>query len=483
MPLPTAPASGLFWLTLLVHIVDLFFGRLSGVSTPLTTILMLVSYSLITVFAWSVFQAKSWDEKRGYLLVSVIAFALPYVATFFVKFIPAAANAAQLILIFAPIWPIFLVFAKPEFVGNTARVFGTLYVIFWLTIFSLTYAAEIREASRRAAEAAGVQEVIKVEPGTQLKEVIKGAIGGLQRFTNVTKAQAEKQKEAIIGFRSYEELVDTKSAERIGVYFSPVPLPKEDWQAGETVTIESRLRASTLDYQLQLSLNCSAPGVAPERVRVIPSSKTLSGAEDVPVFCRIENGFDLSPDISQETKTIRFTADFEFVTMAYQKADFIDKERLIAQPPKSNKSYEKKATSAPVSIEYSLISSPIPIDFEGKNEFSLSIMLKSSLGWTGKIKKGKKLVLITPKGFNLNPSSDWYKGSCAVAETTFCDDLKNNVFVVDNPVEKTPYLALFELEPRTILQTPLTTHSFWTIAKYEYEIEHARTINVIRRMR
>ncbi len=483
------PATLLFIATLLVHFIDVFFGRMGGRNNFFVGATIFIFFALIAFYAAGA-NILGKENKRDCLIVSLIAFAVPYITYGILQLFPAIPThiigSAVMLL---PIWPIYLSFAHGEKVGGIKWIGWGLFILV-LVLFLLAYQKQIVAA---VAEV-GFPEAATIEPGTVLKETFAGAWIGLKGLYNATVSYKTQKQQELQALGFYEGQVDSKSKEQLGVYFGELKSLKQEYASGEFIDIFTTLSAQTLDKPLDISLSCEGPGGA--KGEITPESQLHVEMFDQPsIDCMIKQGFAVNKGAS-ESKTITLSADFKFSTMSYLRSYFMELEKLrtlrrmsiepLSQYGITDRNPKAVSTSGPVLIGMSLSESlPIGIDSKGRQLLTLGITLSNK--WTGKLKNITKIVLVLPKGIVLDsilPVNKFTAGDCLEIEG--CDAKAQNVYVINGislPFEEASYTtirALLKVEsPGSLLGVaPLSIKSIWAIADYDYTLQKAKTITV-----
>ena len=493
--IPTGPATGLFVFVLMLHFVDLLFGRLSGQSDALLFLALAVFYLLIALYAPKVLGIST----RESFIISGIALFLPNIVAILVRLLPMfPTDIVNFLLVFMPIWPIYLLLAHSEKIGKVLKWIGWLYFIFWILIFFLAYSGPIKEA----VAVLGTQEIAGIQPGTAVKEMFAKAKVGFVQMYNATVSYKQKQAQQLQALGFYEGQVDSKSKEQLGVYFGELQSLKQEYSSQEFVDIFTTLSAQTLDTAsgpLTIAVSCSGPdGLAGE---ITPESSRLAQVENfdqLSIDCVIRNGFVVATG-KTESKTITIAADFGFSTMSYLRSYFMDQERLrtlrrmsidpLSQYGITDKNPKAISTSGPVLIGMSIGEQlPIGIDPKGNQILTLGITLSNK--WTGKLKNINKLTLVLPKGIQIEKDGVLPQGAQFVSSNCFgivgCDDKIQNVYQITGialPRAEVSYttirIMLKVVSPGDLLGvSPLAIKSIWAIAGYDYRLEKAKTISI-----
>jgi hypothetical protein len=487
-----APAAmGLFIFALIVHLIDLMFGRLSGNNDTLLFSALIVFYALLTVYSWKALGAATSQDKWSCALISAIALLLPNIVSLLAKILPVLpTDIVNFLLVFMPIWPIYLLLWHGDKIGKVFQWVGWLYFIFWIIIFFLAYSGPIKTV---VAEL-GTQDIAGIQPGTAVKEIWAKAGAGLAQMYNATVSYKNKQAQQLQALGFYEGQVDSKAKEQLGVYFGELKSLKAEYASGEFVDIFTTLSAQTLDKPLDISLSCEGPaGVKGE---ITPESQLHVEMFDQPsIDCMIKQGFVVGKGLS-ESKTITLSAGFKFSTMSYLRSYFMELEKLrtlrrmsiepLSQYGITDKNPKAVSTSGPVLIGMSLGESlPIGIDSKGGQLLTLGITLSNK--WTGKMGNITKIVLVLPKGIVLSsvlPVNNFVAGDCSGIEG--CDAKTQNVYFINGislPFGEASYTtirAMLKVEsPGSLLGVaPLAIKSIWAIADYDYTLQKAKTITV-----
>jgi len=486
--IPTGSATGLFIFVLALHLVDLFYGRLSGNAGPFIFLMLIAFYLLVSFYA----PSATGMSFRASLGLSAVALLLPNFIALLTKLMPATfVQGASLMLIIMPIWPVFLLLGHGDKIGKWFRRLGWLYIVFWIVIFFLAYSGPIKATVSEL----GAQEIGGVQPGTVLKDVWAKAKEGIVEMYNATVIYKQKTAEQIQSLGYYEGQVDTKAKEKLGVYFGEIQSTKSEYAPGESVDVFTTLTAQTLENALNITLGCNATDLTQDKINITPRREiSVTTYEQPSIDCIIKDGFNVSAKTT-EAKAVILTADFSFTTMAYLRTYFMDKTRMIdlrklsidplTQYGITDRNPRAISTAGPVLIGMSL-GDQLPIGIDATTgQLTLGVTLSNV--WEGKLKSIDKLVLVIPSGLKLTmvqPEGPSIEDSDCTG-ISGCSSTEQKVYVIKNI--KMPELLSYTtirvflnvVDIATLLgDSPIAIKSIWAIAYYGYRLEKGRTVTV-----
>lgn len=298
----------------------------------------------------------------------------------------------------------------------------------------------------------------------------------------------------------YTGKVDEKAKQKIGVYLDPLQSTEKQFFTDQPAIFFTRLKAEVLDAAINITLSCTAT----KKDQIINSTRILprdffdvATFEEESLDCIFDEGTLTAGDYG-----INMSADFNFKTLAYVKTYFMDKERLRAYKSEGIDPFKEQGikdtkpgaiyTGGPVMVGLGLNRDPpISVDRElTEQTYTLGISVKNQ--WHGAIKKIEKIIIMLPKGFEVNaeiPSGlEINKKTCKYIQEEGCDDEISNVY------ELTPakgqeistehnfriYLKVNEADYDLVLgTTPMITHYFKAGIEYKYQLAQIKRIKIL----
>ncbi|MBS3103010.1 fibronectin type III domain-containing protein [Candidatus Woesearchaeota archaeon] len=272
-----------------------------------------------------------------------------------------------------------------------------------------------------------------------LNELWKKINTGVGKYIKGVTSSIEAQLEYASG-GYYRGKVEKNQAEPLGVYLQNVKAAEPRFYVDEPVIVWGNVKARTLDDGVNIKIGCYR-----KKDEVPKPADSVNPQKPFTIFTLEEQGFECrfaNPHGTQFSKletgsnTITVGAEFNFGTMSFLKAYFIDRERLRAMTRENLDPFDefgikdKKPTAVytngPVAIGMETTSPLIGVSNAYITSPRVGITLENRPDWQGKIKKLKELVIFMPKGIKMTPETDcnrefkeytlnrcsWGEGSC-----------------------------------------------------------------------
>ncbi|MBI2542153.1 hypothetical protein HYV80_05580 [Candidatus Woesearchaeota archaeon] len=433
--------------------------------------LFILSYFWIN-FNWTIHPDGSYNWKAIIHMLFILAFGLLYVSpleknpTTWHLFMPA-----MIILDFFfydlisdsstfGFFPILPLLVLGYCVERKKDAFATLMLILVAAfiLFILAY-----NVTGLPANFGNVQYQSKAEAGEmpnqniidKITDELKSAIAGI--------GQGVTGRLDVATGGLYSAQVEKNQFEPLGVFLDKVRASQPRFYPDEPVTIWSSIKSRTLSDPVSVRFNCYRYGKDNKRIGIKDDSGVLNPSEGeiIPknpftVFTLEEK--DVECTFNQDPKNQKFqagtnpitlSAQYNFVTSAYQEVRFIDRNRYQAMikenldPLKefgiTNKNPNTIYTNGPVEIKM-VIQNPVTVDLTSKVLPNLGITLANRdkitdsqnkvLGqWKGKILNIEELAIIVPKGIKIAGAGckpvqfiDYKKEDCLKSCIKTCKD-------------------------------------------------------------
>jgi len=201
--------------------------------------------------------------------------------------------------------------------------------------------------------------------------------------------------------------VEKNKQEPLGVYIEQLRSAQPFYYEGEDIVLWGLLKARTLDDPVGIKLSCYIK----DGTNKIQATK-IDPEKSFVVFTQEQQDFACmfkSNTLKDATsKIIAVQAEFNFETLAYVKAYFMDMERLRAMTREKqdpfveynikDKNPQSVATNGPAKITLGTTTSLIGVSDSYVAYPRLTVNFQNNDGWLGKITNIKELVLLMPKG-------------------------------------------------------------------------------------
>ena len=275
--------------------------------------------------------------------------------------------------------------------------------------------------------ATNFQSVISQEQRQGLFDGLKTSVSNMlkaasQISTNIQKNLEQRVMYAVTG------KVEENKYEPLGVYLENVKSLDPKYYARDTVTIVGTVKARTLDDPINIKLGCfrekNSQKAAPDKIQ---PDKTFSiyTLEEQDFVCQFKTS-----DTDVGAYSITATANFNFDTLAYLKAYFMDRERYRAMTREGldpldefgikDKKPVAAYTNGPVGIDMSTTSALTGVGEQAPTLPRLNINLVNRPGWEGKIDSIREFVVLLPAGISIEkpaesctrPFKEYSKSEC-----------------------------------------------------------------------
>lgn len=506
------PVGLFFMLVLLVHLVDIFIGRMGAKILSPEILFTLYIIVLPLIGAIGPFRKeKFWQSAKPLLYLAVlgaIAYSIPHAVYRYLQPWNVDETIITAVLFFAPFYPFWIYFTHYENLGKWLRISMNTYITLWVIMLIISNPVWFQGLSDDTKRYLG-QDTYSVSPGALLLAQAKKMWVGAQQFYNATTTQPKQFLNQSIQQATgdaYTARVDKNAKLKLGVTIEDLKTTQASFSTTDRVGVFTTLSATTIEDPLLISVNCTAKdpkgtAIPAEKSRVSPDTREQAieviQEETLDIDCDFEPGA-----LPAGRNTLTVAARFETTTLSYLKTYFMDRERLrelraakidpFKQYEITDRAPTTIYTSGPVSIGMSFGTPPIGIDAT-QDEFvsTLGITLKNELG--GKIVDLPKLAVFVPQGFQITEISGiaatFAKVRCLDIAADWCDDSVSSLYVIDltNPAPVEPGKSLTirarvrahrtDYE-RLLGATPISTRFFKTAAEYTYQLEKSITLDV-----
>ncbi len=500
---PGAKSSlvGFFFITLFLHIIDVWLGRYSGNAG--SDGIFLVVYAILGLGAiLLVFRDEKsvWGEIA---IVTVIAYGLPYLTGWLSKSNNLiSALTLTLVLAFGPTWTFYLGLRFGDRLGKVGTVFWVYFTLWMVCILILTL-PNIQKTQN--AFSLGESIVLETSPWEALKTFGTNVKVAFLNLVNNTKTEADKQIAFAKG-DTYTGKVDSQAKTKLGITLADLKLTQPSFSTEDSVGVYSLISGEAIDTPLAVKISCTGKDNANSLVtlpKISPDTSVtaldLGALESADVDCTF------APKVFTAGKaTITVGAEFNTQTLAYLKTYLMDKDRLRENRAAKIDPFQQYGitdrapvtvyTSGPVNIGMSFGTPPVGIG-QNDNEFSSTLGITITNAWTGTIKKLDKAIIIIPRGFHvseltgggtikpiscldLSPLKDW------------CDDGVATAYEIIPITPEGGILAGKALTLRAQLKaqqgdyamllgsSPISTRYFKTAVNYTYVLEKSATATI-----
>ncbi len=334
---------------------------------------------------------------------------------------------------------------------------------------------------------------------TKIATSTAGLVTGFDNFDPVTNWNNFWDKQVAVATGSYFEgqVEENKDDEKLGIFIENIEASTPIILENEEVTFWARLRGKTLENNIEVEMGCNS-SKSNENKESVNEEFNIYSYEQKDIDCKF-SGLE-----SGATK-ITFWANYNFETLAYNKAYFMDQDRIRAlrkQGLDPLNEYDIRDTdpiavytNGPVHIGIgTTYSQPIAIKPNGERLAVLGVTLENK--WEGKIKKVTNLEIQVPKSIELKDCDYTFVESGTDGCLTRCQGIEeckndcNNYWfyqLSDEGLDKigtvdkyqTFKCGIYAYSSSDILDgSPISTKYFRVIAEYDYLAEAYRTFYI-----
>ncbi len=491
MPREYKGENVLFWICLIVHLLDVFAFQLRQAT------IRLFLYITIALLAWvMVFKHEdgSFDIKDLFvpLILSTIAFLVPYL----VNVIPAFSNlfSLQTVLVFFPVWVIFVVFViDGTKLLNVARyVFVFVFILLFIPAFAVNISADF-----------GLTEI---ESAINAPGIVREAFGQMRDSASMLW---ENLKEAFLSIpRMIDNMIyygthghlptdEEETKVPVGIYIESLRRDRISFYQGHPITVLPYIRGRTLDDPINVSLSCyiqetilkdfkdKRPGtISPDEIKIYSEhyealscsfeSNIQPGNHDVVINAKF--GFSTDATLTRHFMMRSDIIAFEQDNIDYYRHYGITREFRVSEH-----------SQGPMAIAIVVGQSNIVGIGEQGSRINMEIELRNK--WDGLVQNVTELKIKVPRGLRID--------SCTTLAIS-SEERENgyNVYTIESPWERIGPLgrivflrspntyytfgcSLVVEDPAVVLGgSPIHQRNFFVRAKYIYEIEESQPIEV-----
>jgi hypothetical protein len=233
---------------------------------------------------------------------------------------------------------------------------------------------------------------------------------------------------------------------------------------------------------------------------VSKDSVVITSVQSSPFICEFaENTFDSTG------YNVRLSAQFPFVTSAYNKRYVIDEDRLMSLQSQGIDFYQQydikdkdptsTFTAGPVKLGVATLDPLIPLAPNAQKERHVFVKLENNFGWHGELKNITRLAMLIPKGCKIKqagagleciPSNvrvrEATNAACNCDQNGLClsDCDQFNIYEVDAksiPITEDTKQVIIDCtmvadpSPQVLANRPVAIVSFRAVAEYIYRID------------
>jgi len=312
-----------FWffiICLFIHLYDIS-TRFSEASARLAMYIVLAIIAWVVVFKSEGGVLDVLDLKTP-LILSTIAFVIPYLGNV-LPFLQSS-QAYQTVIIFFPVWILYLVFVidGTKFLRFMQFVIIAIMLLLFLPSFIVNISADLQ--LRDIQTGINVQETI-ADGSRDMLQNLNMFWGNLKVIPGQLWNEVFIKPMRYATGDYYTGTVDEYEHEPVGVYLEGLAAADPKFFEGEKIIVWAVLKAKTLDNEININVSCYAKeGDKKINGNITPKNEfNIAGEEEEYLDCVFDK---LNPG----KKNVIFNAEFNFETMAYLKTYFMDKERLRA---------------------------------------------------------------------------------------------------------------------------------------------------------
>lgn len=503
----------LFLTALIVHLFDVSMRMRSSRFSLIDVGFLVLYFFVLPLIAYATLtDIEPAVRKKTIVVISLLSYFLPY-ANFLSAYVPAVLSLALgIFLMFTPMWIWYLCILY-ERRPLLLKIFGFLYLLFFLGILIVAFNEQLASAAIIVGSTVDNPTVQGLFPGKSLSDIWSDLGSRVSlvwqnaklSYNDTTNAFSKQTSAALSNLQGdyYTGRVDSKSKERLGVFFTSVNLDRGSILENDPVTLYTTIQATTLDEPVTVVTSCDVTNVPAENIKIAGGGEkfTVSSSEIESVDCTVDKGV-----LDEGLKVAKVKADFNFKTLAYLKTYFMDVNNFRSylqskqDPLTENKIVDRNPkavyTSGPVAVGMDFPSVPVAtVDRKVGKDFSLGLTITNVNNPKGVIKNLKSVVVLLPKGFVLDSISggvdkDFKKVNCvSIGEQKYgCDDRLFDIYTFSPPkdigeiaefVTFRLYLKLPSENVNSFLgNVPLTVANFKVMVDYDYELRQISTFSV-----
>jgi len=504
-------AFALLILAIIVHTADLatrLNGQTFGFLHPI-----IILYILIALFASLILKGtgetaldkliqgtKTQHRLAKYLIISLIAYSIPFVNYIFYYF-PSLAQFSffgttikmivSMAIIFAPIWVLYIMYVEPTKLTGTI---GGIYLLLWIILILSTFWQPIQEQKHDLP-------IEGVMPGYTLGYMTEKIVSTTQYIASEAKEMPHEITEEIReGVYIAEHGIDPKQAEinkanqkTLGLNMGP-PQTTTVAFTDMPLTVHTKLQGAAIIEPISAIFGCTATNDHIQG-KIFPTNQmTIQKEQTEEIDCIFEPG-----QLDKGMHKITISADFNFESISYIQTFFMPEQTLTelrkkGEDPLAGTSQPRATTTkGPVNVNIHAPQAPIPAAENKKITLGITLLNTGQ----GKIKKINEAIIYMPKGLELAEETgitqNYEKITCEdllPEEQKTCDPEASEIYKVTQKALSNPqykniktgrefrlYLQEYDKDKLTG-KTPIKPASFHTTIRYDYLLEKSTTVHV-----
>lgn len=377
--------------------------------------------------------------------------------------------------------------AKKAFYG----FFRALYVILIVIFLGIFFISSMAMAGVDVAKT--IANTATLTPEGQ-KAVKDAGIFVLNSPKIISEGVSNLWKEQIniaTGGEYYAGQVEETKNKPVGVFIEDFKAADPEIYEGQRTVFWADIHAVTLaDKNVTIHSSCRADstktGVTEGKIDHPDISIELVGTETVQ--CTFDKGLE------QGSRTVNFSAEFDFTTDSYINAYFIERDRLVAlsaegkdplqQYPVPTKNPVSVYTNGPIEIGMDL-QSPIAVSTVQPMPI-LGVSLKPA--WKGKVSKLKKVIIYVPDGILIDTDSCDHSIISTNEEprTGYKEYKLSSLDPINQRIKDTPvqsFKCRLKANDFSVLKeggrsVPLAAKYVFVNAQYDFELTTSQTVEV-----
>ncbi len=502
------------WASIIAFIALMIFGLfIISILVPNFHPLLLI-HILYILFFWSAFIRGRDDEARANWILIGLLFADLYLFSAISNFSPGLAES---FMGFPFLFFLTIAYVYKETGNLWAAISIVLVLVYYIIVATPT--ANYFEGIDVVKEKISLRELPELFIEMVIKEPSKKiGIGTSSWFSSQIQY-------AITG------KVEKNKDEPLGVYLENVQPADKKYYSDENVVVWGTVNARTLDDPIKIKMGCYVKKDSKkiESEKVDPKDKVIVyKLEEKDFVCTFSKDQVSKGVLKEGINTVTAFADFNFETLAYLKAYFINKDRQRAMVKEDINIFDEFGikdknpvsiyTNGPAALGMETTTPLIGVTKEYNGAFPrLRISLQNNKGWKGKIKELKEMVIIAPKGVKLEKCAGDYQAydkakcidncnkfnifedddageenDCESSCASFYEDIgeDENLYSIDLSKSSDRefdedddfkfFTCSFNPEISEVLEenSPITTKFFRAKARYDYIVEDDVTVKI-----
>jgi len=376
-----------------------------------------------------------------------------------------------------PLW--LLYYMKKKGTDKSLFVYNA-YIVIWVLLFVLSGIVGVY--ANNFPNMAPVQVSLPTI-GTGLKEGWTGLKSGWSSALNGTTSWWSGNVDYATGGQ-YEGEVESYENEPLGVSIEKVFAASSGFYEGTPVAVWGQIWGRTLDKPIPIKLSCYT-GTDKKKIfgEIRPNESVEITTEDVRDFeCLFKEG--LEPGYHQ----VYVKAEYNFVTMSYLKAYFMELSRMRSLNRQEIDPYDHfqisdrlpiaKYTNGPVKVGMETTQPLMGVSTVAEeNIFTPAIGISIDGDWMGKLEKINSLVVSTPDTIAIKDCYPNFKGGIPEEGRNVYELNKS---ITDHLDYGRTFRCLMDFsDPTTLLSnSPFTVEYFRATVDYDFSTEEFTNVNV-----